>query len=233
VVAENDPAHLDRLGSLVGPVSVVDFAATLCRWLQDAHDAAAELQPHRRGNHRGGWSNNTSFGTDRYQYLLGTAGSLTNDLDGLEVDSAFQSVLLKLPDVGVYQMQVASGPDGSIAQASDLRRDLLTTNGDPGLLSRREIWLGDRQLLFLIWSGTEDAGLTGAWIGQGELYANHIDWDWKVNLLEIAEGDRFGPVAVPSHAGPLDPTIFDVPEPVLPIRPRSRPGVRRPAGSAD
>ncbi|OLF06836.1 hypothetical protein BLA60_30290 [Actinophytocola xinjiangensis] len=228
-MAENDPAHLDLLGRLVRPAPLADFAATLCRWLQDAHDAAAELQLHRRSNHRGGWSNNTSFGTDRYQYLLATAASLANDLPGLEVDSAFQSVLLKLPDAGVYQMQVASGPDGSLAQASDLRRDLLTTSGDPGLLSRRDIWLGQRQLLFLIWSGTEDAGLTGAWIGQGELYDNHIDWDWKANLVEVADSGQVGPVPAPRRAGQLDPTIFDVPEPVLPIRPRSH----RPAGSTD
>lgn len=228
-MAENDPAHLDRLGHLVRPAPLADFAATLCRWLQDAHEAAAELQPHRRGNHRGGWSNNTSFGTDRYQYLLATAESLTNELPNLEVDSSFQSVLLKFPKAGVYQMQVASGPNGSLAQASDLRRELLTPNGDLTLISRRDIWLGDRQLLFLIWSGTEDVGLTGAWIGQGELYENHIDWDWKINLLEVAEGGRFGPVAVPKQAGPLDPTIFDVPEPALPIRPR----FERPSGSAD
>ncbi|OLF14951.1 hypothetical protein [Actinophytocola xanthii] len=228
-MAENSSVHLERLTELIRPVPLAGFASSLCRWLQDAHEAAAEVQLQRRGNHRGGWSNNTSFGTDRYQYLLGTAGSLDNELPGLVVDSAFQSVLLKFERFGVYQMQFPTGPHGSIGDASDLRRDLLTTNGDPGLLSRRDIWLADRQLLFLGWAGNEEAGLTGAWVGQGELYDNRLDWDWLVNLLEVAESGRFGPVAVPEPARPLDPTIFDVPEPVLPLRPRRE----RPSGSAD
>lgn len=228
-MAENDPAHLNALGDLVRPLPLAEFAASLCRWLQDAHEAAAEVQLHRRDNHRGGWSNNTSFGTDRYQYLLSTASSLDTELPGLLVDSAFQSVLLKFERFGVYQMQFPTGPHGSIGDASDLRRDLLTTNGDPGLLSRRDIWLADRQLLFLGWAGNEEAGLTGAWVGQGELYENRVDWDWLINLLEVAESGRFWPVAVPKQAGPLDPTIFDVPEPLLPIRPR----FERPSGSSD
>lgn len=228
-MAENDPAQLDRLADLVRPLPLADLAATLCRWLQDAHEAASEVQLHRRNNHRGGWSNNTSFGTDRYQYLLGTATSLDTELAGLVVDSAFQSVLLKFERFGVYQMQMPTGPHGSIGDASDLRRDLLTTNGDPGLLSRREIWLGDRVLLFLGWAGNEEAGLTGAWVGQGELYENRVEWDWLVNLLDVAAAGHFGPVAVPTQSGPLDPTIFDVPEPVLPMRPR----FERPSGSTD
>ncbi|MCT2581659.1 hypothetical protein [Actinophytocola gossypii] len=219
-MAENDPAHLDRLGELVRPVPLADFATTLCRWLRDAHEAAADVQAQRRSNHRGGWSNNTSFGTDRYQYLLNTANSLDTELPGLVVDSAFQSVLLKFARFGVYQMQLPTGPRGSIGDASDLRRDLLTTSGDPGLLSRRDVWLADRQLLFLGWAGNEDDGLTGAWVGQGELYENRVEWEWLLDLLAIADDVGAGPVPEPRRSAPLDPTIFDVPEPVVPIRPR-------------
>lgn len=223
-MAENDPAQVARLDALVGPLPPAELAVSLCRWLQDAHEAAAALQTQRRDNHRGGWGNNTSFGVDRYQYLIATAGSLDVELPGLHVDSAFQSVLLKFERFGVYQMQTPTGPHGSLGDASDLRRELLTTNGDPGLLSRREVWLGDRQLLFLAWAGTEDVGLTGAWIGQGELYDNRVDWDWLVDLAEIAEQP-----AVPAPGRPLDPTIFDVPEPVVPLRPR----FQRPSAAAD
>lgn len=214
----NDPAHLDRLGRLVAPVPLLDLASTLCRWLHDAHEAAAGLQPLRRNSSRGGWHNNTSFGTDRYQFLLNTADSLTAELPDLEVDSAFQSILLKLDQAAIYQMQSASGPRGSLSDASDLRRELLTPGGDPSLISRRDLWLGNRQLVFLVWSGTEEHGLTSAWAGRGELNDNYIDWDWLVSLLDIAEQR----VPQPRTATPLDPTIFDVPQPELPIKPRSQ-----------
>jgi hypothetical protein len=207
--------RLDQLAHLIEPVSPFDFTTAVCAWLQDAHEAAAELQPLRRNTPRGGWDNNTSFGTDRYQYLRATADSLTATLPDLEVDSSFQSVLLKLDRVGIYQLQSASGPHGSLAGASDLRRELLTTNGDQALLSRRDIWLAGRELLFLLWNGTEEHGLTGAWAGQGELFDNHIEWSWYVRLQDLTAGaDR------DRATEPLDPTIFDLSEPEVPIRAR-------------
>jgi hypothetical protein len=208
--------NLDRLAQLIEPVPLLDFTTAVCAWLQDAHEAAAELQPLRRASPRGNWDNNTSFGTDRYQYLRATAGSLTAALPDVEVDSSFQSVLLKLGRVGIYQLQSATGPHGSLAGASDLRRELLTTNGDQALLSRRDIWLAGRELLFLLWNGTEEHGLTGAWAGQGELFDNHIEWSWHVRLQDLDAG-----IELPRPAEPLDPTIFDLPEPELPIRARA------------
>lgn len=207
---------MDRLAHLIEPVPLPDFTAVVCRWLQDAHDAAADLQRSRRNGPRGSWQNNTSFGVDRYQFLLTTAGSLAAELPDLQVDSAFQSVLLKLPKVGVYQLQVPAGPYGSLGDTSELRRELLTHTGDDGLISRPEIWLGGRERVFLVWSGNEEHGLTGAWAGQGELLEKRIDWDWCVTLHGLTSA-----AGVPRQTGPLDPTIFDLPEPTLPLRPRN------------
>ncbi|HEX6358834.1 hypothetical protein [Actinophytocola sp.] len=206
---------MDRLAQLIEPVPLPDFTAAVSRWLQDAHDVAADLQRTRRSGPRGSWQNNTSFGVDRYQFLLTTAGSLTAELPDLQVDTAFQSVLLKLPKVGIYQLHMPAGPYGSLGDTSDLRRELLSNTGDDGLISRPEIWLAGRERLFLVWSGTEEHGLTGAWAGQGELLEKRIDWDWCVPLL-----DQTSSAGTPRTTGPLDPTIFDLPEPRLPLRPR-------------
>jgi hypothetical protein len=217
VAVANDPQHVDRLTALLHPVPVPDFVGTVRRWLQDAHDAAASLQPGRSGP-RGSWHNNTSFGTDRYQYLRATADSLTGELPGLEVDAAFQSVLLKLPRVGMYQLLMPAGPEGSLGDASDLRRELFGGGDGEGLISRRDAWLSGRELLFLPWTGTEPAGLTGVWAGQGTLNDNHIDWDWLVRLRDIAADDELTP-DIP--AGRLAPDAFGLPQPMLPLRPRT------------
>ena len=218
----NDPQHVDVLTSLLHPVPVLDFIATFTRWLQDAHETAASFQPGRTGP-RGSWRNNTGFGTDRYQFLRGTAGSLTGELPGLEVDGAFQSVLLKLPRVGMYQLLMPAGPHGSLGDASDLRRELFGAGDDEGLISRRDAWLSGRELLFLPWHGTEAVGLTGLWAGQGMLQDdNHIDWQWCVDLRELGAG-----LAPDIPAGRLAPDAFGLPQPMLPLRPR----VEAPAAS--
>lgn len=206
---------MDRLAHLIEPVPLPDFTAAVVRWLQDAHDAAAELNQARRHGPRGNWHNNTSFGVDRHQFLLSTAGTLTAELPDLQVDLAFQSVLLKLPRVGVYQLQVPAGPWGSLGDTSELRRELLTSTDDHSLISRPEIWLAGREKLFLVWNGTEEHGLTGAWAGQGEMLEKRIDWDWVVCLHDLTSS-----AGVIRQTGPLDPTIFDLPEPTLDLRPR-------------
>jgi hypothetical protein len=213
---------VDRLAHLIEPVPLLDFTSVICRWLQDAHEAAAELQQLRRNGARGSWQNNTSFGVDRYQFLLSTASSLTGELPDLQVDSAFQSVLLKLPQVGIYQLQVPAGPYGSLGDTSELRRELLTGADDNGLISRPEIWFAGRERLFLVWNGSEEHGLTGAWAGQGEMLEKRIDWEWLVSLHDLTSS-----VGVPRQTGPLDPTIFDLPEPMLPLRPRDSEDGRR------
>ena len=214
----NDPQHVDRLTSLLHPVPVLDFITTLGRWLQDAHETAAGLQPVRRNGPRGSWANNTSFGTDRYQFLRETAGSLAGELPGLEVDSAFQAVLLKLPRVGMYHLLMPAGPYGSLGDASDLRRELFGAGDDLGLFSRRDALLTSRQLLFLPWTGTEALGLTGLWAGQGVLLPedSHIDWQWCVDLRELGTG-----LAPEIPAGRLPADAFGLPQPMLPLRPRS------------
>jgi hypothetical protein len=209
---------VDRLTSLLHPVPVLDFIATTISWLREAHETAAGLQRARQHGPRGSWANNTSFGTDRYQYLRESAGSLAGELPGLEVDEAFQSVLLKLPRVGMYQLLMPAGPHGSLGDASDLRRELFGAGEDEGLISRRDAWLSGRELLFLPWNGTEALGLTGLWGGQGMLQEdNHIEWEWCVDLREL--GSRLAP---DTPAGRLAPDTFGLSaQPTLPLRPRT------------
>ena len=211
-------SDVDHLTELLDPVPVLDFIGVVCQWLQDAHEAAASLQPARRNTHRGNWDNNTSFGTDRYQYLRATASSLAADLGPLEIDAAFQSVLLKLPKVGIYQLLMPAGPYGSLGDASDLRRELFGAGDGEGLISRREAWLSGRELLFLPWAGTEAVGLTGVWAGQGMLLENHIDWQWLVPLRDLESGD-LQRRNIPARRESSD--AFGQPQPMLPLRPRA------------
>lgn len=206
---------MDRLANLIDPVPVPTFVSAICEWLQDAHDAAADLQKVRLSGPRGNWDNPMSFGTDRYQFLVRTAGSLTAAIPELQVDKAFQTVALKLPKVGIYQMQVHGGPHGSLADASDLRRELLNSRDHQALFSRPDALFGDRERLTLLWTGSEKDGLIGAWIGQGELVDNHIDWSWKEPLHDVT-----GAAGIPRQTGPLDPAIFELSEPTLDLRPR-------------
>jgi hypothetical protein len=214
----NDPQHVDVLTRLLRPVPMLDFIGTVTRWLQDAHEAAASLQPARRHGRRGSWDNNTSFGTDRYQYLRATADSLIGELPGLEIDAAFQAVMLKLPKVGMYHLLMPAGPHGSLGDASDLRRELFGAGDELGLFSRRDAWLSHRPLLFLPWHGSEALGLTGLWAGQGMLQEdNHIDWHWCVDLRELGAG-----LAPQIPAGRLAPDTFGLSsQPTLPLRPRT------------
>lgn len=214
----NDPKHLEHLAGLLAPVPVVEFTAVLCRWLQDAHEEAANLQPARRNTARGNWDNNTSFGMDRYQYLRATAGSLGGELPGLVVDPSFQALLLKLPRVGMYPLLMPSGPDGSLGDASELRRELLGASDSDGLFPRLEAWLSDRERLFLPWTGTEAVGLTGLWAGHGTRREedNHIDWMWRVQLFDVAA--RHAAAMPPGRPAP---DAFGLPQPTLPLRPRS------------
>src|SRR5262245_50412789 len=177
--ADQVGGRVDQLTRLIDPIPLPTFVSVLCQWLQDAHDAAAELQRVRLSGPRGNWNNSHSFGTDRYQFLVRTAGSLAAELPDLLVERAFQTVALKLPRVGIYQMQVHGGPTGSLADASDLRRELLGAADHPGLFSRPDALFGDRERLALVWTGSEQHGLTGAWVGQGELVEARIDWIWK------------------------------------------------------
>ncbi len=212
----NDPKHVDLLTSVLQPVPVPDFVGTMCRWLQDAHDAATSQQLTRRSGPRGRWDNNTSFGTDRYQFLRETADSLTGELPSLEVETAFQATLLKLPKVAIYHLLMPSGPYRSLGDASDLRRALFGAGDDVGLFSKRDVLLSGRCLLFLPWNGLEEVGLTGLWAGHGVLQDdNHIDWEWCVDLRQL--GASLAPEV------PVWPAsnAFDQAQPMLPLRPRT------------
>jgi hypothetical protein len=181
--------NVDRLASMVHTVSLTEFVATVGQWLRDAHEAAQELQPFRRQNQRGSWANNTSFGTDRYQYLLRTAGSLVADLPDLEVATAHQSVLFKLPRAGIYPLSVPHGPDGPV-EARDLRRQLMEQRQEWALFDRQYALLGERQVVLMPWSGSDVDGLTGMWAGQGVLADGRITWEWRVQLVGAIPGPR-------------------------------------------
>ncbi|WP_018686417.1 hypothetical protein [Actinokineospora enzanensis] len=177
----------DQLAALVAPLSLAHLTSVLARWLWDGHRAAAELQALRRDDARGHWDNAFSYGTDRYQYLVRTADSLIDEIDGLAPDRGYQSLLLKLPRVALYPLSAASGPHGPMGTASELRRELLNDAESPelALLSRREMWVANRELVLLPWSGSEDVGLTGLWAGKGEADRHdraHVDWEWLVQL---------------------------------------------------
>ncbi|SER46717.1 hypothetical protein [Actinokineospora terrae] len=187
-----DPA--ERFTHLISPTSVPHLTEVLARWLWDGHQAAADLQHLREDDERGTWANPVSYGTDRYQYLVNTADSLRTEVDGIEPDRGFQSLLLKLPHAAIYPLSAPSGPHGPMGTASDLRRELLG-EGEPqelALLSRRELWVDGRDLVLLPWQGNEDAGLIGLWAGMGVTRkgdGTRVTWDWLVELdLTAGEG---------------------------------------------
>ncbi|GLZ36379.1 hypothetical protein [Actinokineospora sp. NBRC 105648] len=195
----------ENLAALLSPLSVAHVTEVLARWLRDAHAAALDLQEQRRLDERGGWDNAVSHGTDRYQFLVRTAASLSAEVDGLEPDRGFQSLLLKLPRVALYPFNVPDGPYGPVSTVSELRRELLTEarSTELALLTRRELWVEDRALVLLPWSGTEGAGLTGLWAGQGTLSGSTVDWEWVHGLsLDDAPGQTglfdTGPVRPPA-----------------------------------
>ncbi|GAA3016268.1 hypothetical protein [Actinokineospora globicatena] len=177
----------DQLTDLISPVPVAHLTAVLARWLWDGHRAAAELQELRRDDERGVWANPVSYGTDRYQYLVTTAASLCTEVDDLQPDRGFQSLLLKLPRAALYPLSAPQGPDGPLGMASDLRRELLGEGErqELALLSRRELWVEGRDLVLLPWQGNEDAGLVGLWAGKGVRQrgeGSRVDWEWLVEL---------------------------------------------------
>ena len=211
-MAGNDPRDLELLSELVHPVPFEELRFALLRWLQDGHEAAGRAQLVRVDEHLD-WRNDTSFGTDRYQYLVGTADAFVARYEEMTADHSYGSLLIRLPRAVIYPFRVESGPHGSVRNTSDLRFELLSESdrNELALLKRREILLGGRELLLLPWEGTEKSGLTGAWIGQGLLAGSQIDWTWLVRLDSESTG----------YAGQPETSPFDAPQPVPPLRPRT------------
>ncbi|WP_106192966.1 hypothetical protein [Umezawaea tangerina] len=218
---------------MIAPNSIGHLTDVLFRWLRDSHDAAHDLQLQRKDD-RGDWYNDTSFGTDRYQYLVQTAKSLRDELDDLLVDRGENSLLLKLPRVAVYPFRVEAGPYKPIRNISDLRKELLSDEPpsdeetrDLHLLTRKEALVNGRELLLLPWTGSERQGCTGIWAGQGILEGSLINWGWIVSLDTAAEGG--GTQVHPTPLGPIPtPDVFDGHPPSLPTL---RPHPERPHGS--
>jgi len=217
------PVSESPFPNLLHPHTVSDFTAVFRTWLEEAHQRARKLQDQRQD-----WANATSFGTDRYQRLLHTAGGLTHSLNGLEfvrdTQKGTQSLLFRLPHVVLYVLRVeGNNPRGRIRQTGRLRRELLADDSvvcpeadstDPALLplsvkplSVKDALLGnDRKLLLLLWSGTKEEGLTGLWVGQGvqKDENNVITWNWVSPLYQRDRSDGLEEGGSP-HLGPNGP----------------------------
>lgn len=232
-MAVSRPEDIRRLEELVAPNTARYLTEVLRRWLQDAHDAARQLQLGRKDDDRGDWVNDTSFGTDRYQYLVNTAKSLETELDGLETDRGFNSLLLKLPNAAIYPYRVESDPYKPIRNLSELRTELLSDEPpteELALFTRTSTLLDGRERLLLPWSGSEIEGCTGVWAGQGSLNEAYkqMDWQWIVRLDKGGEG-LGGRPGLPGPQSRPRPDVFDAPPPPIPLRPHEE----RPHGSAD
>ncbi|AOS61286.1 hypothetical protein [Actinoalloteichus hymeniacidonis] len=182
-----------RFIELVAPVSAVRLAEALTEWLEQAHRAAGELQESRRRHWRADWSNTHSFGTDRYHYLVGTADSVAEEFDELEADHRHRSLFLVTPHSLIYQLRAKGGsPDGPLLQDGDVQQALAMPAVDPeepapGLFSPRFALTGGREVLFLLWTGSE-TGLGTAWVGQGARNAREgIDWTWVHPLRDVID----------------------------------------------
>ncbi|MCP2334367.1 hypothetical protein [Actinoalloteichus caeruleus] len=217
-----DP-HFDRL---VGETRSAAVAGHLLDWLALAHSAAAELQRVRRRSARGSWANGWSFGTDRYQYLLATASGLPD----ARVNPAFQSMTIGIGNCALYQYRAKTGsPLTSVLDDTELQRRLVRPPEEPpGLFPANHAITGGRDLLFLPWTGSEAAGLSGAWVGQGSADRDYrIRWSWLWPLTSFTRGyartaGLGGPLtARPAPTGTTGWNPHDLPE--LPLRHRARP----------
>ncbi|MBV8932095.1 MAG: hypothetical protein JOZ47_14185 [Kutzneria sp.] len=206
-MAGNDVDDSARFARLIEPNSIAHLATVLLRWLQDAHDAARSVQRHRTDEERGAWDNTVSFGTDRYQFLVRTAASLTSELPELVAGDSYRSLLLKLSHVALYPFRVDEGPHSPIRAGSDLRTELLSDDSSQwSLLRRKDLLTGGRELALVPWTGTENDGCTGLWAGQGALRGNLIDWDWLVELTAFCIG-----FDVPATRAPTMPITVEGP----------------------
>ncbi|ASO18092.1 hypothetical protein FHR81_002489 [Actinoalloteichus hoggarensis] len=183
-----------RFADLVAPVAPVRLAEALLSWLDDSHSAAREAQDLRRRDPRGDWANPHSFGFDRYHYLVGTAETVAEEVPGIEVDQSRQSLFLCTPRTVIYQCRAKGGsPDDPILDDGDVQRNLVLRDDDPagvhpGLFTRKFAITGGREVILLLWTGSE-AGLADAWIGQGTRDTrNRIDWTWVHPLRDVVDG---------------------------------------------
>ncbi|MET1075413.1 MAG: hypothetical protein ABWY11_22385 [Umezawaea sp.] len=194
-MAENNPDDLRRLAEMLHPWETERLRNLLFSWLQRGHKVARGLQA-ERDDETGDWRNDTSFATDRYQYLMHTARSVWDPPEDLRVDPEADPFLLKFPTVTIYPFRVAPDPHHPIPGITDLGRALLARE-EPSpehhdalaLLSLQEVFMDDRDFLLLPWAGMEDPGCTGMWVGQGQLSDDGtMEWTWLVCLADGTEG---------------------------------------------
>ncbi|WNV82809.1 hypothetical protein [Umezawaea sp. Da 62-37] len=180
---------------MLDPWKIKYVQESLFSWLQHSHDAAHELQASRQDEEHGDWRNDTSFVTDRYQFLVHTATSLWDRTEDLRIDPSSDPLLLKLPKVTIYPFRVAPDPHHPIPGITTLGRTLLSGEKPSpehrnahAFLSVHQALLDDRELLLLPWTGAEGAGCTGMWAGQGQWSGDRVEWTWLVCLTDEVGG---------------------------------------------
>lgn len=201
-----------RFADLVRPNAPGELATVLLDWLTDAHEEAARLQEFRAHNGRHPWANPYSYGTDRYQYLVGTASSLSRLVPDLTPDFSYRSLILKAGDAAIYPLRAkGNNPHGVMLDGSEWQRELgeASANYDGSMINRVEAIVGDREILFLPWSG--ESFLSGTWVGQGVLTpANTISWEWLHPLSDVLVAE-FGVSAAIHESQPVETRTRETP----------------------
>ncbi|APU12525.1 hypothetical protein [Actinoalloteichus fjordicus] len=229
---------VSRFADLVAPVAPVRFAEALLGWLADSHTAARDLQELRRRHSKADWANTHSFGTDRYHYLVGTAEAMAEELSGVESDQSRQSLFLCTPQALIYQCRAKGGsPDEPLLQEGYVQRSLAMPDVDPadldpGLFTPKFAVSGGREVIFLLWTGSEE-GLAEAWVGQGSRNAQHgIAWTWLHPLRDVIDGIGSAAPSTTIPDGPTQP-MLDLPELDLSPRGEEAAGAADPAADGD
>lgn len=213
-----------RFRELVGTDLCVELAETLIDWIIEAHDVATRMNDHRCDSPRGQWNDATSYGTDRYQYLLATAEQVAEALPRVHVSTPQNSLLLHIgARCTIYQFHAPENtPFGPLLNESEVQRTLAGEE-DPrwALLTKAQSLFGDREPILMPWAEDADGNYSQVWVGQGTRGSGDgIEWSWLHPLRDIIDepGTGNGPSNAPT--GPSPDTWDGTEEPAPRVRPR-------------
>lgn len=213
-----------RFRELVGADLSVELAETLIDWIVEAHDVAARMNGHRYDSPRGQWNNTTSYGTDRYQYLLATAEQVAHELPRVHVSTPQNSLLLHIgARCTIYQFHaVGNTPLGPLLNESEVQRTLAgAEESEWALFTKAQSLLGDRELILMPWAEDADGNYSQVWVGQGTRGSGAaIEWSWLHPLRDVIDepGNDTGPSGPPT--GPSPDPWDGAAEPEPRVRPR-------------